>query len=126
MTLPGRKRAAPFPGEGFDGLRPPRSESGAMNAGLRRGLRLGGLLAFALLVVGGTPHFHAAADGPTETCVPCHGADAPLAASGDPTEPARSASVRPRRTLPEPVRPAQRAGGGSRAPPIRLDNSRRR
>ena len=80
-------------------------------------LRWGAIVALALLALAAAPHFHDAADGHGDACVPCHVQGAPLIAlnAHDAPDPASAGAP------PEPVwgcaREAEIEGRGSRAPP---------
>ena len=80
-------------------------------------LRWGAVVALALLALAAAPHFHDAADGRGDTCVPCHVQGAPLVALNTRDDPDPAADGGPRAPVPGCARDAEIEGRGSRAPP---------
>ena len=89
----------------------------AMRSNRPRLLRWGAIVALALLALAAAPHFHDAADGRGDTCVPCHVQGAPLSALNTHGDPDPAAGVGPRAQVQGRAREAEIEGLGSRAPP---------
>ena len=80
-------------------------------------LRWGAAVALALLALAAAPHFHDAADGRGDTCVPCHVQGSPLNAANACDDPAPAAVGDPPAQVQGCARDAEIEGRGSRAPP---------
>ena len=80
-------------------------------------LRWGAIVALALLALAAAPHFHDAADGRDDTCVPCHVQGAPLVALSAHDDPDPAVADAPPEHVRGSARKAEIEGRGSRAPP---------
>ena len=80
-------------------------------------LRWGAAVALALLALAAAPHFHDAADGRGDTCVPCHVQGSPLNTANACDAPAPAAGGSPPAHVQGCARAAEIEGRGSRAPP---------
>lgn len=80
-------------------------------------LRWGAIVALALLALAVAPHFHDAADGRGDTCVPCHFQGAPLIALNAYDDPDPAPAGGPPAQVRGCAREAEIEGRGSRAPP---------
>ena len=80
-------------------------------------LRWGAAVALALLALAAAPHFHDAADGRGDTCVPCHVQGSPPSAADACDEPAPASGGAPPAHVQGRARDAEIEGRGSRAPP---------
>ena len=89
----------------------------AMRSNRPRLLRWGAVVALALLALAAAPHFHDAADGRGDTCVPCHVQGAPLIALNAHDDPDPAAGGGPHARVQGRARDAEIEGPGSRAPP---------
>ena len=80
-------------------------------------LRWGAVVALALPALAAAPHFHDAADGRGDTCVPCHVQGLPLIALNAHDDPGPAADGSPSARVRGCARDVAIDGRGSRAPP---------
>ena len=80
-------------------------------------MRWGAVVAFALLALATTPHFHDEAEARDDTCVLCHVQGSPPVTSSAYENPAPAAGGSPPAQAQGHARNAEVEGHGSRAPP---------